>query len=188
MFYASTTTCQSLPGRQIGQVQNWTVAFDADNPSTCVGVSTMRIRVKLFAPAVAMAALAFNPAWLWGWQSPSTASNSEGQQSWRGMGGFPGGGRGILGAVTAVAPDHYTIKTDTGDSYIVHFSVNTHIMKELAGRGPSAQGRGGGDAAGGSGEGERVVPQSLKSSDIKVGDVITAGGEVDAAGKSIGAV
>src|SRR5271165_4532432 len=103
-----------------------------------------------------------------------------GGQGWRGrggMGGFPGGGRGVLGAVTEVAADHYTIKTDAGETYTVHFSVNTRIMKQGAGRRA-------GEAEGG----ERPAPQTLKPTDIKVGDFITAGGEMDAAAKSIGAV
>jgi hypothetical protein len=118
----------------------------------------------------------------------------------RGMGGFPGGGRGVLGSVTEVAADHYTIKSDSGETYTVHFSANTRIVKQGPG-GPRNGGRGGGgngagggtgnSAGNGSGEGsggERVVPQAIKPTDIKVGDVITAGGEVDATGKSIGAV
>jgi hypothetical protein len=98
----------------------------------------------------------------------------------RGFGGFLGsGGRGVLGAVTEVGTDHYTIKTDSGETYIVHFSVNTRIMKQSAGR------RQGGS---GEGDGQRTPPQTLKPADIKVGDFITAGGEVDAAAKSVGAV
>jgi hypothetical protein len=84
--------------------------------------------------------------------------------------------------VTEVAADHYTIKTDSGEAYTVHFSANTRIMKEPAGR--RRGGGGGGDAE----TGERPTPQILKPTDIKVGDVITAGGEMDAAAKSLGAV
>jgi hypothetical protein len=99
----------------------------------------------------------------------------------RGMGGMPGmpGGRGVFGTVTEVAGDHYLLKTDTGEVYTVHFSVNTRIMKQPAGQGT---GRPRNE------DGERPQPQPLKPSEIKVGDAITAGGELDAANKSLGAV
>jgi preprotein translocase subunit YajC len=120
--------------------------------------------------------------------TPPQAQTQPGQQGGNrgrgmrgGMGGFGGGG--VLGAVTEVAADHYTIKTDSGDSYIVHYSVNTRILKQP----PRGQGR----RQQGGGEGEdspRPQAQSLKPTDIKVGDFITAGGEVDRTAKSIGAV
>jgi preprotein translocase subunit YajC len=102
----------------------------------------------------------------------------------RGMGGFPGGGRGVLGAVTEVAADHYTIKTDSGETYVVHYSANTRIVKQ----GPGRRQGGGGSGAGEGDGAERAAPQTLKPTDIKVGDFITAGGEVDTAAKSVGAV
>jgi hypothetical protein len=63
-----------------------------------------------------------------------------------------------------------------GDSYTVHFSVNTRILKQ------SVQHRGE------RGEGGGNPPLTLKPSDIKVGDAVGVGGEVDAAAKSVGAV
>jgi preprotein translocase subunit YajC len=119
-------------------------------------------------------------------QDSGTGSGQGSGQRGRGFGGFPGGGRGALGTVTEVASDHYTIKTDAGETYTVHFSVNTRIMKQGAGRRQGGGGSGAGDNA--AEGGERSAPQALKPTDIKVGDVITAGGEVDAAAKSIGAV
>jgi hypothetical protein len=113
-------------------------------------------------------------------QNPDQSQNQGQGRRGRGMGGFPGGGRGVLGSVTEVAADHYTIKTDSGETYIVHFSANTRIVKQ----GPGRRQGGGADADGG----DRQAPQPLKSTDIKVGDFITAGGEVDAAAKSVGAV
>ena len=52
-----------------------------------------------------------------------------------GHGGFGGGmmGRGLMGTVTEIAADHYTIKTDAGEIYTVHFSANTRIVKQGAG-------------------------------------------------------
>jgi hypothetical protein len=144
-------------------------------------------------------------------QSPETVSGQSGQngqhqngqgqgrgQGMRGMGGFPEGARGTLGTVTEVAADHYTIKIDSGETYTVYFSVNTRILKQGPGQGRRLSGAGRGNATNGSGsggagknesgDGERAQPLPLKPTDIKVGDVITAGGEEDAAAKSIGAV
>jgi hypothetical protein len=94
-------------------------------------------------------------------------------------------GRGLLGTVTEVAADHFTIKTDSGETYTVHFSANTRIMKLLAGAG--GPGGGGGERGQGAGGGGNP-PQAIKPTDIKVGDAIVANGEVDAAAKSVGAV
>jgi preprotein translocase subunit YajC len=114
------------------------------------------------------------------------------------MGGdFPAGARGVLGAVTEVTAEHYTIKTDSGESYTVHYSANTRIMKQPAGGGRrfganGAAGQGNRGAAGSGADnadgGQIQQPQPLKPTDIKVGDFITAGGEMDTAAKSIGAI
>ena len=77
-------------------------------------------------------------------------------------------GRGILGTVTEVGSDHYTLKTELGDTYTVHFSANTRVIKQPPQRVNQ-------------GAGMRTPPQELKASDIKVGDAIAATGEVDAA-------
>lgn len=123
----------------------------------------------------------------------------QGQRGGRGGGMGFGMGRGTIGTVTEAAADHFTVKTELGDVYTVHFSVNTRIMKQPPGGGPrrgqsqgSAQDPGqlpGQGSGQGAGEGEmRTPPQTIKASDIKVGDVIAANGEVDAAAKSVGAV
>jgi hypothetical protein len=99
-----------------------------------------------------------------------------------GRGGFGGGmggmgmGSGITGTVTEVAADHYIIKTDAGETYTVHFSANTRIMKQMI--------RQRGEGTGGGGN----PPQMIKPADINVGDAIGVMGEVDAAAKSVGAV
>ena len=124
-------------------------------------------------------------------QSPDPsqdAGQSNPQRGQRGNRGAWGGGgmmgRGVMGTVTEVAPDHFTIKTDSGDLYTIHYSVNTHIMK-------------GGGAGGGGGQRRRspeeadmpaAAPQAIKATDIKVGDAIAASGEIDANAKSVGAV
>ncbi len=96
-----------------------------------------------------------------------------GPRGGRGFGGMMGG-RGMMGTVVEVAPDHFTIKTDAGEVRTVNFSVNTRIMKQP----PQRSG----------GSGERTPPEPIKATDIKVGDAIAASGEMDGAGKSIGAV
>jgi hypothetical protein len=115
---------------------------------------------------------------------PSPGQNSstgtrEGQRGGRGGwgGGMMGAGRGVLGTVTEITPDHYSIKTEAGEIYIVHYSVNTRLMKG----GPQRRGERQGDAA-------PDPPQAIKPADIKVGDIIAASGEIDAAAKSVGAV
>jgi len=85
-----------------------------------------------------------------------------------------------MGTVTETAADHFIIKTDTGELYTIHYSVNTRIMK----------GGGGGPRRGQDGDNEPpfTPPTTIKATDIKVGDAIGASGEMDANSKSIGAV
>jgi hypothetical protein len=100
---------------------------------------------------------------------------------WGQRGGY--GGRGVVGTVTEVASDHYTVKTEMGEVHIVHFSADTRITKQPVGmRGP-----GGGGGAGGQGMGSGNPPQEIKATDIKVGDAIRAMGEIDTAAKSVAA-
>ena len=127
----------------------------------------------------------FNPP-----SGPPAAHGGGGQRSGRGGWGGVFGGNGIAGTVTAVAADHYTIKTESGESYTVHFSVNTRILKQSIqhGRGesgnrPASRGRGQGGPEDPGGN----PPQPLKASEIKVGDAIGVMGEVNAAAKSVGA-
>jgi hypothetical protein len=89
-------------------------------------------------------------------------------------------GQRLFGTVTEVAADHYTVKTDAGEIYTVHFSANTRILKQEA-----RTDRAGGRRAGAEGG---TPPQPLKPTDIKVGDAVAAVGEVDATAKSVGAV
>jgi len=98
-----------------------------------------------------------------------------------GRGAWGGGGmmgRGVMGTVTEVAPDHFTVKTEAGDLYTIHYSVNTRIMK------------GGGGRRRGQADNEPPMtpPETIKASDIKVGDAIAAMGEMDANAKSVGAI
>jgi hypothetical protein len=105
----------------------------------------------------------------------------------RGMGGMMG--RAVIGTVTEVAADHYTIKTDTGDLYTVHYSANTRMMKQPAGMRGAGGGRdAGGGGRGGFGAGGSNPPQEIKATDIKVGDAIAAMGDIDATARSVGAM
>ncbi|MGD0858818.1 MAG: DUF5666 domain-containing protein [Terracidiphilus sp.] len=151
-------------------------------------LSAIVFGVALTAAASAQDASTTPPAG----QPPAPSQGSSGGQGGQGQrgggrGGWGGGGmmgRGLSGTVTEVAADHYTIKTDAGDTYTVHFSANTRILKQAAGmreRGERGQ-------AGQGGEGGGNPPQMLKPTDIKVGDAIAAVGEIDAAAKSVGAV
>ena len=114
-----------------------------------------------------------------------------------GRGGFGAGmgmmGRGLMGTVTEVAAGHYTVKTDAGDVYTVHFTSDTRIVKQAAamhGPGSGGQGsRGGQDMGGETGRGfGGNPPQQIKPSDIKVGDAIGVMGDVDATAKSVTAM
>jgi hypothetical protein len=110
-------------------------------------------------------------------QNPGPPAQGPGQRGGRGQWGG-GMGRGVMGTVTEVAADHFTIKTEAGELYTIHYSANTRIMK------------GGGGPRRGQGESEAPAtpPQSIKAADIKVGDAIAATGEMDANAKSVGAV
>jgi len=103
---------------------------------------------------------------------PHAAGQRAGQgRSW---GGAWLNGRGIVGTVTEVASDHYTVKTSTGETYTVHYSANSRILKQPAHR---------------PGQGSmRVPPEEIKPADIHVGDVIAAMGELDAVAKTVGAM
>ncbi|MGO9775648.1 MAG: DUF5666 domain-containing protein [Terracidiphilus sp.] len=125
-------------------------------------------------------------------QAPDHGGGWQGQRGGRGGWGEGGFGGGITGTVTEAAADHYTIQTDAGETYTIHFSANTRMMKQMMRQrgergdraGSGERGQGGSGQMGGSGN----PPQMLKPSEIKVGDVIGAMGEVDAIAKSVGAV
>jgi len=102
-------------------------------------------------------------------------------------------GRGLMGSVTQVAADRYTIKTDSGDVYTVHFTADTRFIKQVAGmRGPGG-GQGMGMSGGGQGAGDGMrsgrgnPPQEIQPSAIKTGDTIRVMGDVDTAAKSVSA-
>jgi hypothetical protein len=128
-------------------------------------------------------------------QAPGQGSGAGGRQGldWGGRAGgrmaeTGMGGHGVTGSVIAVAPSYYTVKTEAGEIYKVNFGVNTRILKQTirnrgdgGPRGEGAQGSEGGNR-------QRPAPETIKPTDIKVGDAVAAIGEVDPAAKSVGAV
>lgn len=78
-----------------------------------------------------------------------------------GMGRGLGRGNGVRGTVTAASASSFTIRTEEGDTYQVFYSANTHLMKDR---------------------------QPIAAADVHVGDMLMAGGLLDAKAKTIGAV
>ncbi|MDR3792750.1 MAG: DUF5666 domain-containing protein [Terracidiphilus sp.] len=118
-----------------------------------------------------------------------------GQRGGRGgMGMMAIGNRhNVMGTVTEAAADHFTVKTYLNETYVVHYSVNTHFFKMPAGMG-GGMGRGEGmrrREEGQQGQGGRMegfASSEIKSTEIKVGDDIGAMGEIDPVKKEAGAV
>jgi hypothetical protein len=71
------------------------------------------------------------------------------------------GGQMVRGTVTAMTPDHLTVKTEAGEIYQVALSANTRLTKER---------------------------QPVKVADIKIGDAVGAMGVLDAPTKTVHAV
>lgn len=136
--------------------------------------------MKVCRVALSLAVTIFTiPAIVSSAQAPSPQAPSDRAQ--RGSRGTWGGGmmgRGVMGTVTEITPDHFTIKSESGDLYTVHYGVNTRIMK--APPRPANDQRDSGQYLG--------LPISIKATDIKVGDAIGASGEMDPAAKSVGAI
>ena len=108
-------------------------------------------------------------------QDRGPGQHGDGRGMWRGGGMM---GRGVVGTVTEIAADHFSVKTESGDLYTIHYSVNTRMMK----------GGGGPRRSQPDNEQQFTPPQPIKATDIKVGDVIAASGEIDPNAKSVGAI
>lgn len=78
-----------------------------------------------------------------------------------GMGQVFGKGNGVRGTVTAAGATSFTIRTDGGENYKVIYGPNTRLIKDR---------------------------QPIEAADIHVGDMLMAGGIVDAKAKTVGAV
>lgn len=114
-------------------------------------------------------------------QNPAATAGQNGgrQRMGRRGGGMGMMGRGITGTVSEAAADHFTVKTFEGDTYNVQFGGNTRFMK-------MGCGMGGGRMRGQGGKGGNP-PQQIKAGEIKVGDAITARGEVNSSLSTVGA-
>lgn len=128
------------------------------------------------------------------------ATGAQADPSGHGMHNGMGGGMGmmatgLMGTVTTAAANHFQIKTYLGESYLVHFSANTHFMKMPSGeekhRGDALRR---GDESASADEGQQqsrmddhAIPE-LNAADIKTGDSIGVMGSVDAAKHEAGAV
>jgi hypothetical protein len=135
-----------------------------------------------------------------GGQNAGGAGGGNGQRGGRGgFGGMGMMGRGVAGTVTAVAADHFSVKSFLGETYTVQYGGSTRFFKMPAGgrraegeNGGQGNGQGAGQGGQGWGQGRGMgnggnPPQEIKPTDIKVGDAIEARGEVDATAKSVGA-
>jgi Domain of unknown function (DUF5666) len=109
-----------------------------------------------------------------GQKGDAGSGGGRGQRGGRGgFGGGMGGGagmmsRGLMGTVTEVAADHYTIKTEAGGNYVVHSTADTRIYRQVAGA------RAGGGAGNGAGEGQNGGQGSGAGAD---GRQIPSGGQ-----------
>lgn len=135
-------------------------------------------RYLAFAIAILAMSAIYEPSFAQDANTQPAQGRGNGQRGGRGAWGS---GRGVMGTVTEVAPDHFTIKTESGDIYTIHYSANTRVMK-----GGGGQRRGQGQ--GGEADVQANPPQQIKASDIKVGDAIAASGDIDANAKSVGAL
>lgn len=150
------------------------------------------MRIRLFAALAIALVLSTATA-----AQDTGSAPPDGQNPGMGPGGYgphggPGGmgmmGRGLMGDVTEVAADRYTIKTFTGDTCTVRFGADTRFVKQAAGtRGQGGnRGEGGGMGQGsGMGQGRGNPPQQIKPSEIKVGDAVEILGDADASAKSV---
>jgi hypothetical protein len=159
----------------------------------------MRFRfcsAQAFAFGVVVLALAASAAAVA--QQDAGATSQQGQGNGQGRGRGTGQmGRRVTGTVTEAAADHFMVKNEAGEVYTVHFSANTRIVKSVPRpAGAANDGQQGAGAARGGGNGGRDgfggrqgdPPVAIKATDIKVGDIIVAGGEIDDTAKSVGAV
>jgi hypothetical protein len=119
----------------------------------------MKMKILLWAAPALCLALASTPAIL-----AQDAPAQGGQQGGRGFGGGMGmgmAGNSAHGTVTAVSGTDITIKDEQGQLYKVQTGPNTRVMKDRA---------------------------PVKVTDIKVGDIVVAAGNLDDQARTVGAM
>ena len=117
--------------------------------------------MKLAAKLVSMTLLVGTMAMGYAQEGPGVGGPGGSEGGGEGMGHAFGRGNGVRGTVTAAAANSFTIRTDEGDTYQVLYSANTRLMKDR---------------------------QPIAATEIHVGDMLMAGGLVDAKAKTVGAV
>ncbi len=96
------------------------------------------------------------------WAATSHAQAGDGPpDAGAAMGRAFGNGNGVRGTVTAASTGSFTIRTDEGENYQVLYSANTRLMKNR---------------------------QPVAADDVHIGDMLMAGGLLDAKAKTVGAV
>lgn len=99
--------------------------------------------------------------------------------------GFGGQGdnRSVRGTVAAVAPPFITIKTDAGEIWQVKLGPNAHVIKS-SGAMPGEHRRNQRDQ---DQPDQQSPPESITVADIRVGDILAAGGDIDVSAKKVNA-
>ena len=113
-------------------------------------------------PLVRLALWALLLVWLGVPASRAQEDNSTGPpDGGNGLGQVFGKGNGVRGTVTSSTANRFTIRTDEGDTYQVLYSPNTRLIKDR---------------------------QPIEAADVHMGDMLMAGGLVDAKARTVGAV
>ncbi len=136
-------------------IKCWKRVFPPDYPSLWTGGHSMSKRFSLVARRSGTALLCLSASI--GLPRAAAAQFDGGGEPAVAM----GVGRGVQGIVTAVTPDHLTLKTERGEVYQVAISANTRVLK---GREP------------------------IRLAEVHTGDGIGAIGELDAPNKTVHAL
>jgi Domain of unknown function (DUF5666) len=113
-------------------------------------------------PLLRLALWALLLVWLGVPASRAQEDNSTGPpDGGNGLGQVFGKGNGVRGTVTSSTANRFTIRTDEGDTYQVLYSPNTRLIKDR---------------------------QPIEAADVHMGDMLMAGGLVDAKARTVGAV
>lgn len=107
--------------------------------------------------------------------------------------GFGGGDRSVRGTVTAAAPPFFTIRTDTDETWQVKLGPNARVIKSSGAmpgehRGNQRdQNQRDQNQSDPNQSDQQTPPESISVADIHVGDILAAGGDIDASAKKVNA-